>query len=63
MAKTYTAEEKAELVEQMLSKALYELELKLVTTFKDADFDARIDGAKFNKAFNEISKMYTEAVI
>ena len=61
MAK-YTAEQKAEIIEQMMSKAMYDLENELIKKFDDVDFDATIDGAVYNKAFNAIVKMYATAV-
>lgn len=61
MAK-YTAEQKAEIVEDMLSKAMYDLENAILEKFDDVDFDATIDGAVYNKAFDAIVKMYATAI-
>ena len=58
----YTQEQKAAIVEDMLSKAMYELENAILEKFDDVDFDATIDGAVYNKAFNAIAKMYTLAI-
>jgi hypothetical protein len=49
------------LVEELMSKAMYKLECDLVAKFGVDSFDAYIDGAEYNKAFNKIVKMYALA--
>jgi hypothetical protein len=62
MAKKLTAEQKEEIIEEMLCKAMYDLEQAILDKFPDADFDANIDGAKYNKQLYKIAEMYISAV-
>lgn len=58
---------KQQLIEQqvtdMVCKALFDLESKLVTKFNIDSFDAYIDGEKYNKVVDKLIKMYTTTAI
>jgi hypothetical protein len=50
-------------VTDMVCKALFDLESKLVTKFNIDSFDAYIDGEKYNKVVDKLIKMYTTTAI
>jgi len=50
-------------VTEMVCKALFDLESKLVTKFDIESLDAYIDGEKYNKVVDKLIKMYTTTAI
>ena len=60
MAKKLTVEQQ---VTELVCKALYELETKLVMKFNIESFDEYIDGGKYNKAVDKLVAMYIAAAV
>jgi hypothetical protein len=50
-------------VTEMVCKALFDLESKLVTKFDIESLDAYIDGEKYNKVIDKMIKMYITAAV
>jgi len=50
-------------VTDMVCKALFDLECKLVTKFNIDSFDAYIDGEKYNKVVDKLIKLYATAAV
>ena len=50
-------------VTEMVCKALFDLESKLVTKCNIESLDAYIDGEKYNKVIDKMIKMYITAAV